>query len=137
MESKCLSGTLPHPGEEIGVIKSCAFTFWFIVKELQAADVLYVQGLGLFAARDIEKQAMVIEYNGTVLRNEVAIRKEKIYSSQVFILIFLVNKVIFLFMKAKTCPCSVLEPSRVHVPHRQRTCCRCNSKWRACKVLLN
>ena len=41
------------------------------------------QGLGLFAARDIEKQTMMIEYNGTVLRNEVAISKEKIYRSQV------------------------------------------------------
>ncbi len=44
---------------------------------------MYSQGLGLFAARDIEKQTMVIEYNGTILRNEVAIRKEKIYRSQV------------------------------------------------------
>lgn len=43
------------------------------------------QGLGLFAARDIEKQTMVIEYNGTILRNEVAIRKEKNYRTQVFI----------------------------------------------------
>lgn len=43
------------------------------------------QGLGLFAARDIEKQTMVIEYNGTILRNEVAISKEKIYRSQVYI----------------------------------------------------
>lgn len=42
------------------------------------------QGLGLFAARDIEKQTMVIEYNGTILRNEVAIRKEKVYRSQVY-----------------------------------------------------
>lgn len=41
------------------------------------------QGLGLFAARDIEKQTMVIEYNGTILRNEVALRKEKAYRSQV------------------------------------------------------
>lgn len=43
------------------------------------------QGLGLFAARDIEKQSMVIEYNGTILRNEVAIRKEKVYRSQVIL----------------------------------------------------
>ncbi|KAM8849364.1 histone-lysine N-methyltransferase 2C isoform 9-T9 [Spinachia spinachia] len=48
-----------------------------------------VQGLGLFAARDIEKQTMVIEYNGTVLRNEVAIRKEKSYKSQ--------NRTMFMF----------------------------------------
>lgn len=46
-------------------------------------DICISQGLGLFAARDIEKQTMVIEYNGTILRNEVAIRKEKTYRSQV------------------------------------------------------
>ncbi|XP_023821321.1 histone-lysine N-methyltransferase 2C isoform X7 [Oryzias latipes] len=48
-----------------------------------------IQGLGLFAARDIEKQSMVIEYNGTILRNEVAIRKEKVYRSQ--------NRAVFMF----------------------------------------
>ncbi|CAL8316014.1 unnamed protein product [Gadus morhua 'NCC'] len=47
------------------------------------------QGLGLFAAKDIEKQTMMIEYNGTVLRNEVAISKEKIYRSQ--------NRGVFMF----------------------------------------
>ncbi|XP_060900714.1 histone-lysine N-methyltransferase 2C isoform X1 [Labrus mixtus] len=48
-----------------------------------------IQGLGLFAARDMEKQTMVIEYNGTVLRNEVAVSKENIYRSQ--------NRTIFMF----------------------------------------
>nr|XP_019959050.1 PREDICTED: histone-lysine N-methyltransferase 2C isoform X3 [Paralichthys olivaceus] len=48
-----------------------------------------IQGLGLFAARDIEKQTMMIEYNGTILRNEVAIRKEKLYRSQ--------NREVFMF----------------------------------------
>ncbi|XP_029971030.1 histone-lysine N-methyltransferase 2C isoform X3 [Salarias fasciatus] len=48
-----------------------------------------IQGLGLFAARDIEKQTMVIEYNGTILRNEVAIRKEKSYRAQ--------NRAVFMF----------------------------------------
>ncbi|XP_019900094.2 histone-lysine N-methyltransferase 2C isoform X3 [Esox lucius] len=41
-----------------------------------------IQGLGLFAARDIEKYTMVIEYTGTVLRNEVAIKKQRTYKSQ-------------------------------------------------------
>ncbi|KAM6948736.1 histone-lysine N-methyltransferase 2C [Aplochiton taeniatus] len=41
-----------------------------------------IQGLGLFAARDVEKQTMVIEYNGTVLRNEVATRKQRTYRAQ-------------------------------------------------------
>ncbi|XP_037132980.1 histone-lysine N-methyltransferase 2C isoform X4 [Syngnathus acus] len=48
-----------------------------------------IQGLGLFAARDMEKQTMVIEYNGTVLRNEVAIRKDRLYRSQ--------NRPVFMF----------------------------------------
>ncbi|XP_061588310.1 histone-lysine N-methyltransferase 2C isoform X1 [Cololabis saira] len=48
-----------------------------------------IQGLGLFAARDMEKQSMVIEYNGTILRNEVAIRKEMVYRSQ--------NRAVFMF----------------------------------------
>lgn len=102
------------------------------------------QGLGLFAARDIEKQAMVIEYNGTILRNEVAIRKEKIYRSQVFIsgiclFSYWINfSFIFHWNKQRlTCPCFFAEPSSVHVSHRQRTRCWCHSKWRACKVLLN
>ncbi|XP_077470695.1 histone-lysine N-methyltransferase 2C isoform X2 [Stigmatopora argus] len=48
-----------------------------------------IQGLGLFAARDMEKHVMVIEYNGTVLRNEVAIRKDKVYRAQ--------NRAVFMF----------------------------------------
>ncbi|XP_074545267.1 histone-lysine N-methyltransferase 2C isoform X4 [Halichoeres trimaculatus] len=48
-----------------------------------------IQGLGLFAAKDMEKQTMVIEYNGTILRNEVAVSKEKMYRSQ--------NRAIFMF----------------------------------------
>lgn len=43
----------------------------------------FSQGLGLYAARDIEKHTMVIEYIGTIIRNEVANRKEKLYESQV------------------------------------------------------
>ncbi|KAI2649197.1 Histone-lysine N-methyltransferase 2C [Labeo rohita] len=39
-------------------------------------------GLGLYAARDIEKYTMVIEYIGTIIRNEVANRKEKMYEAQ-------------------------------------------------------
>ncbi|KAM5156931.1 histone-lysine N-methyltransferase 2C [Mantella aurantiaca] len=41
-----------------------------------------IQGLGLYAARDIEKHTMVIEYIGTIIRNEVANRKEKLYETQ-------------------------------------------------------
>lgn len=42
-----------------------------------------LQGLGLYAARDIEKCTMVIEYIGTIIRSEVANRKERLYESQV------------------------------------------------------
>ena len=40
------------------------------------------QGLGLFAARDIEKHTMVIEYIGQLIRNEVAEKREKLYEQQ-------------------------------------------------------
>uniref|UniRef100_A0A8C2CGU6 [histone H3]-lysine(4) N-methyltransferase n=1 Tax=Cyprinus carpio TaxID=7962 RepID=A0A8C2CGU6_CYPCA len=42
-----------------------------------------IQGLGLYAAKDLEKHTMVIEYIGTIIRNEVASRREKIYEEQV------------------------------------------------------
>jgi SET domain-containing protein len=42
-----------------------------------------VQGLGLYAARDLEKHTMVIEYIGDLIRNEVANRREQEYESQV------------------------------------------------------
>ncbi|KAM9500181.1 histone-lysine N-methyltransferase 2C isoform 4-T4 [Clarias gariepinus] len=48
-----------------------------------------IQGLGLFAARDIEKQTMVIEYLGNILRNEVAMRKELHYKTK--------NRAVFMF----------------------------------------
>ncbi|XP_048237798.1 histone-lysine N-methyltransferase 2C-like isoform X4 [Haliotis rufescens] len=41
-----------------------------------------IQGLGLFAARDLEKHTMVIEYIGDLIRNEVANRREKVYEDQ-------------------------------------------------------
>ncbi|KRX44237.1 Histone-lysine N-methyltransferase 2C [Trichinella murrelli] len=41
-----------------------------------------IQGLGLFANRDVEMNAMVIEYVGEVIRNEVAERREKSYQKR-------------------------------------------------------
>ncbi|XP_035595855.2 histone-lysine N-methyltransferase 2D-like isoform X2 [Oncorhynchus keta] len=41
-----------------------------------------IQGLGLYAAKDLDKHTMVIEYIGTIIRNEVANRREKIYEEQ-------------------------------------------------------
>lgn len=38
-----------------------------------------VQGLGLYAARDIEKHTMVIEYIGMLIRNEIAEKYERIH----------------------------------------------------------
>ncbi|XP_028831976.1 histone-lysine N-methyltransferase 2C isoform X2 [Denticeps clupeoides] len=48
-----------------------------------------VQGLGLFAAKDIEKQTMVMEYLGNVLRSEVASRKVLMYHRQ--------NRIVYMF----------------------------------------
>lgn len=42
-----------------------------------------IQGLGLYAAKDIEKHSMVIEYTGVLIRNEVAERYERIHEAQV------------------------------------------------------
>ncbi|KAK5877727.1 hypothetical protein CesoFtcFv8_025206 [Champsocephalus esox] len=41
-----------------------------------------IQGLGLYAARDMEKCTMMIEYIGTIIRSEVANRKERLYEAQ-------------------------------------------------------
>ena len=38
-----------------------------------------IQGLGLFAARDMDKNAMIIEYVGELIRNEVANHRERVY----------------------------------------------------------
>eukprot|EP00794_Sanderia_malayensis_P003518 gene3518-4019_t len=38
-----------------------------------------IQGLGLFATRDIEPNTMIIEYIGSIIRNEVANKRERIY----------------------------------------------------------
>lgn len=52
---------------------------------------MFLKGLGLFAARDLEKSTMIIEYIGELIRNEVANRREKLYESQVFKLFFKLN----------------------------------------------
>ena len=40
-----------------------------------------LQGLGLFASRDIEPGTMVIEYIGEIIRSEVAEKREKKYEA--------------------------------------------------------
>lgn len=42
-----------------------------------------IQGLGLYAARTIEKFTMIIEYIGEVVRNEIADVREKRYEAAV------------------------------------------------------
>lgn len=47
-----------------------------------------IQGLGLYAARDLEKHTMVIEYIGEVIRSELSELREKQYEAKVCIPIF-------------------------------------------------
>jgi [histone H3]-lysine4 N-trimethyltransferase MLL3 len=42
-----------------------------------------IQGLGLYAARDMEKHTMVIEYIGEMIRTELAEAREKQYEEKV------------------------------------------------------
>ncbi|XP_042908867.1 histone-lysine N-methyltransferase 2C isoform X4 [Parasteatoda tepidariorum] len=41
-----------------------------------------IQGLGLYAAKDLEKHTMVIEYIGHIIRNEISDRNEARYDAQ-------------------------------------------------------
>lgn len=52
--------------------------------------MIFYQGLGLYANRDIEKHTMVIEYIGQLIRNEIAERNELIYETQVSFNLFLI-----------------------------------------------
>lgn len=42
-----------------------------------------IQGLGLYAARDLERHTMVIEYIGEIIRTELAEAREKQYEEKV------------------------------------------------------
>ena len=42
-----------------------------------------IQGLGLYAVRDIEKNTMIIEYIGLLIRNEMAERNERVHEAHV------------------------------------------------------
>lgn len=42
-----------------------------------------IQGLGLYAAKDMEKDTMVIEYIGEVIRSELSELREKQYEAKV------------------------------------------------------
>lgn len=51
-----------------------------------------IQGLGLCAARDLEKHTMVIEYIGEVIRGELSEKREKDYESKVSLIFSYLNK---------------------------------------------
>lgn len=42
-----------------------------------------IQGLGLYAARDIDKHTMVIEYIGEIIRSQLSDFREKQYEAKV------------------------------------------------------
>jgi SET domain-containing protein len=42
-----------------------------------------IQGLGLYAARDLEKHTMVIEYIGEIIRSQLCDYREKLYEAKV------------------------------------------------------
>lgn len=50
-----------------------------------------IQGLGLYAAKDMEKDTMVIEYIGEVIRSELSELREKQYEAKVSFYILLCN----------------------------------------------
>ncbi|BHF61734.1 Lysine Methyltransferase 2D [Sparganum proliferum] len=54
-----------------------------------------IQGLGLFAARDIDKHEFIIEYLGQLIRNEVGNLRERLYDSQ--------NRGIYMFRADDDC----------------------------------
>ena len=58
-----------------------------------------IQGLGLYAARDLEKHTMVIEYIGEVIRGELSELREKQYDARVrMFLIFISNILLIKFL---------------------------------------
>jgi hypothetical protein len=50
---------------------------------IQICNRSKIQGLGLYAARDLEKHTMVIEYIGEVIRTELSEQREKQYEAKV------------------------------------------------------
>lgn len=66
-----------------------------------------IQGLGLYAARDLEKHTMVIEYIGEIIRGELSELREKQYEAKVRRQkIFQVLVFIFLFSRIEEFTCS-------------------------------
>lgn len=91
MEDKRLSRAVQNPGKVDLRCSTCTNSLLVYILNLLSSDkyneifTLFsaLQGLGLFAARDLEKHTMVIEYIGYLIRNEVANRTEVVYEEQV------------------------------------------------------
>lgn len=59
-----------------------------------------IQGLGLYAARDLEKHTMVIEYIGEIIRSQLCDYREKLYEAKVMhIFILFCNYFYFVHIK--------------------------------------
>lgn len=76
MAQQRLPAAIQHPGTSrvLHLISSCTCT---------PRVVSALQGLGLFASRDLERHTMVIEYIGELIRSEVAEARERVYEEQV------------------------------------------------------
>jgi predicted metal-binding protein len=68
------------------VVVECSFkmsSYWFNRVTNDDACRSKIQGLGLYAARDLERHTMVIEYIGEVIRTELSELREKLYEARV------------------------------------------------------
>ena len=71
-----------------------------------------IQGLGLYAARDLEKHTMVIEYIGEVIRGELSELREKQYEAKVrfgkiIFVLFVFHKLFILNFRTEEFTCFV------------------------------
>lgn len=83
-----------------------------------------IQGLGLYAVRDIEKHTMIIEYIGVLIRNEMAERLERIHEAHVSFRLPIFQPETQSFSFALT------EPRCLHVSIGREHCYRCHSeRW--------
>ena len=72
METQCVLSKIENSSNKSSFLRNKFLTWKFIYK-----------GVGLYAARDLEKYTMIIEFVGNLIRNEVANRYENLYQQQV------------------------------------------------------
>lgn len=83
MAQQCLSGEVMHfELKWPTIIIIILISLFFCNSSLDRK----IQGLGLYAARDLEKHTMVIEYIGEVIRSELSELREKQYEAKVWTL---------------------------------------------------